>query len=71
MRTLVRWDPFSEFRSLRHAMDRGMFQFYGPTVWRNADVAMYAAKAAGKNRYRVFGDGLQLATEAGPGAKSA
>jgi len=37
MRTLVRWDPFSEFRSLRHAMDRGMFQFYGPTVWRNAE----------------------------------
>jgi diguanylate cyclase (GGDEF)-like protein/PAS domain S-box-containing protein len=38
---------------------------------RNADVAMYAAKAAGKNRYQVFGDGLQLAAEAGPGAKSA
>jgi diguanylate cyclase (GGDEF)-like protein/PAS domain S-box-containing protein len=38
---------------------------------RNADVAMYAAKAAGKNRYQVFADGLQLAAEAGPGAKSA
>ena len=40
MRTLVRWDPFSEFRSLRHAMDRGMFQFYGPTVWRNAEATL-------------------------------
>jgi len=40
MRTLVRWDPFSEFRSLRHAMDRGLFQFYGPTVWRNGDTTL-------------------------------
>lgn len=37
MRTLVRWDPFSEFRSLRRAMDRGLFEFYGPTVWRNGE----------------------------------
>ena len=40
MNTLVRWDPFSEFRSLRHAMDRGLFQFYGPTVWRNGETAL-------------------------------
>jgi len=32
MRTLVRWDPFSEFRGLRRAMDRGLFESYGPTA---------------------------------------
>jgi len=38
---------------------------------RNADIAMYAAKAAGKNRYHVFGaDGLPAA-EAGSEAKFA
>jgi HSP20 family protein len=40
MRTLVRWDPFSEFRGLRRAMDRGVFEFYGPTVWRNAETTL-------------------------------
>jgi HSP20 family protein len=40
MRTLVRWDPFSEFRGLRRAMDRGVFEFYGPTVWRNAETSL-------------------------------
>ncbi len=34
MRTLTRWDPFSEFRTLRRAMDRPFFDFYGPTIWR-------------------------------------
>jgi HSP20 family protein len=40
MKTLVRWDPFSEFRGLRRAMDRGVFEFYGPTVWRNAETSL-------------------------------
>ena len=37
MRTLVRWDPFSEFRGLRRAMDRGLFESYGPTAWLNGE----------------------------------
>ena len=40
MRTVVRWDPFSEFRGLRHAMDRGLVQFYGPTIWRNGETTL-------------------------------
>jgi HSP20 family protein len=40
MRTLVRWDPFSEFLGLRRAIDRGVFEFYGPTVWRNAETSL-------------------------------
>ena len=36
MRTLVRWDPFAEFRSLRRAVDG----FYGPTTWRLHDSAL-------------------------------
>jgi len=36
MRTLVRWDPFAEFRTLRRTMDG----FYGPTTWRLHDSAL-------------------------------
>ena len=36
MRTLVRWDPFAEFRTLRRTTDG----FYGPTTWRLHDSAL-------------------------------
>jgi diguanylate cyclase (GGDEF)-like protein/PAS domain S-box-containing protein len=69
--------PFGvQARSLRASTSIGIALaedgLLGPeALLRNADVAMYAAKAAGKNRYQRFDDGLQLAAEAGPGAKSA
>ncbi len=44
----------------------------GPEVLlRNADVAMYAAKAAGKGRYEVFDEHVHMIAEAGPGARTA
>jgi len=39
MRTLVRFDPFAEFRSLRRSLDRGFYDF-GPTIWRNPDTVL-------------------------------
>lgn len=33
MRTLVRWDPLTEVRNLRRAMDRSLVDFYGPVIW--------------------------------------
>ena len=34
---------------------------------RAADVAMYAAKARGKNRYQIYGPELEPAADAAPG----
>lgn len=37
MRTLVRWDPFAELRSVRRAMVRGPFDSYGPALWQTRE----------------------------------
>ncbi len=34
MTSLIRWDPFAEFGSLRRAMDRVFDDFMRPTIWR-------------------------------------
>jgi len=35
----VRWEPFSELRSLRRALDRGFYDF-GPSTWRSRDTTL-------------------------------
>jgi len=40
MTSLIRWDPFAEFTSLRRAMDRLFDEFMMPSLWRSQPAEM-------------------------------